>query len=1549
MKKNKKGFVVSAVLYPLLVLFLAIIMGLLSMTDTRKRILDKMKLEITDNIFDDAACSCDTILAKLNYIIANGTGGSGGDTGSYAYNKLTLNVKTYEAYSDFPVVGNIIGDIAVLSDTPIKNYYVSTSVPKSPQEGTVWIVQDNTSNYYVTSDWNRIGISYVMQYENSKWVLKKSYVYNGESWTMLYYVNLKNNYVDLTKSDINAEITKTYDYTGEYQTFKAVFSGYYKIELWGAQGGSYSSSVVGGLGSYTSGEIYLDAGEILYVYIGGQGKNPSGLGPDYTGGTGGWNGGGDGIRNAGNNANIAAEGGGGATDIRLIGTSDKKNWDEFDSLKTRIMVAAGGSGSANYSNGVTNGTAGGGLNGYEGMCDGGACSTTLESKYGGIGATQTLAGYSPYSKISTMGGFGYAGSGAKSNYDATGGGGGYYGGGGAFAGGNGRTIGGSGSSYISGFNGCNSIKEESSADNIIHTGSAYHYSGKYFLNSIMVDGKGSSWGEAYATATKNQPTYDGKSTQIGNSGNGYAKITLETVEVISKSDIEKKQTEVENKWIYNYSGTYQEFTAPTSGYYKAELWGAQGGSYSSSVIGGYGSYTTGDIYLNKNEKLYIYVGGQGTNPLGLGTDYSGGTGGWNGGGDGLRNSGNTANKAAEGGGGATDIRLVSTSSLGNWLDFESLKSRIMVAAGGSGSAYYADAATNGSAGGGINGYDGMCDGGACSASSELNYGGIGATQALAGYSPVSKTSTIGGFGYAGSGTPSNYDATGGGGGYYGGGGAFAGSNGRTIGSTGSSYISGFNGCNSIAEESTSTNILHTGSAYHYSGYYFKSGVMIDGKGQSWNEAYAKTSPLQPNHDNSGSMTGNSGHGYAKITKISTEEKSSEEISSYEEKNNSIYVYNYSSTYQTFIASKSGYYKIELWGAQGGNYNTNVIGGKGAYTYGKIYLAKGQKLYVYVGGQGENPRGLGTNYSGGSGGWNGGGDGMRNSGNSNNKFAGGGGGATDIRLEVTSSLSSWSDFNSIKSRIMTASGGSGAAYYVDAATNGTAGGGLTGYEGMCDGGSCTYSSDLRYSGLGATQTLAGYSQVSQTATNGGFGYGGSGSQSNYDATGGGSGYYGGGGAFAGSNGRTTGGSGSSYISGFAGCNSIAGESTASNLLHTGSAYHYSGYYFTDAIMIDGKGYKWQSGKALSAINQPTYDGTSTMVGNSGNGYARIEFIEAANVSEETLNNDKLNAEKNWNFTYSKSYQEFTVPKTGTYKIELWGAQGGSYTTSVIGGLGSYTSGQISLTKGTKLYVYVGSQGTNPLGLGDTYSGGTGGWNGGGDGIRNTTTSSDKSANGGGGSTDIRTIKTSSLSTWNTRNSIISRIMVAAGGSGSAYYADAATNGSAGGGLKGYNGYCDAAECTTSGGSGGTQIAAGSASYNATATSLTKGDFGYGGNGAKSNYNATGGGSGWYGGGGAYSTGNGRTTGGSGSSYISGFAGCIGVNSSGNPLVTKYSKLEDSISNTGYKFTNSIMIDGKGYSWNQTSAVSVVKQPTPDGTSTQTGQSGNGYAKITYLGA
>ena len=43
------------------------------------------------------------------------------------------------------------------------------------------------------------------------------------------------------------------------------------------------------------------------------------------------------------------------------------------------------------------------------------------------------------------------------------------------------------------------------------------------------------------------------------------------------------------------------------------------------------------------------------------------------------------------------------------------------------------------------------------------------------------------------------------------------------------------------------------------------------------------------------------------------------------------------------------------------------------------------------------------------------------------------------------------------------------------------------------------------------------------------------------------------------------------------------------------------------MIDGNGYKWTTSKSASVVNMPTHDGSSTMVGNSGNGYAKITFL------------------------------------------------------------------------------------------------------------------------------------------------------------------------------------------------------------------------------------------------------------------------------------------------------------------------------------------------------
>ena len=57
-----------------------------------------------------------------------------------------------------------------------------------------------------------------------------------------------------------------------------------------------------------------------------------------------------------------------------------------------------------------------------------------------------------------------------------------------------------------------------------------------------------------------------------------------------------------------------------------------------------GGYSYGTVSLNKNDTLYIYVGGQGT------TSTTGTGGGFNGG-------GGTWSTNAAGGGGATDIRI----------------------------------------------------------------------------------------------------------------------------------------------------------------------------------------------------------------------------------------------------------------------------------------------------------------------------------------------------------------------------------------------------------------------------------------------------------------------------------------------------------------------------------------------------------------------------------------------------------------------------------------------------------------------------------------------------------------------------------------------------------------------------------------------------------------------------------------------------------------------------------------------------------------------------
>ena len=210
---------------------------------------------------------------------------------------------------------------------------------------------------------------------------------------------------------------------------------------------------------------------------------------------------------------------------------------------------------------------------------------------------------------------------------------------------------------------------------------------------------------------------------------------------------------------------------------------------------------------------------------------------------------------------------------------------------------------------------------------------------------------------------------------------------------------------------------------------------------------------------------------------------------------------------------------------------------------------------------------------------------------------GGGGATDIRLVN----GNWDSFDSLKSRIMVA-GAAGQGFYTTLAH----GGGLIGYGAYEQ----NYETWMSY---GGSQTSGGKAAIpypnTTPSTSGGFGYGGSGGQSIYQGYGGGggSGYYGGGGGSGASVGAWDGGGGSSFISGHLGCDAISKSSTSNSIVHTGQSKHYSGLYFTDTAMIDGAGYQWTTEKGNIVVGMPTHDGKGTMIGNSGNGYAKITYL------------------------------------------------------------------------------------------------------------------------------------------------------------------------------------------------------------------------------------------------------------------------------------------------------------------------------------------------------
>ena len=275
--------------------------------------------------------------------------------------------------------------------------------------------------------------------------------------------------------------------------------GIYKIELFGASGGYPNNDPnLAGRGSYTSGHLTVSQEMTLYVYLGQQGK----LNGPRT-----FNGGGRGSIKAGSS--------GGSSDIRLVAGE----WNKFESLKSRVMVAAGGVGGHKHVGYIT-GTHGGNLTGFDGILTIDSECFPLEPAVKAFAATQEHGGIGGRNNEYSAddGKFGIGSDPIQIDLSYTSGGsGGYFGGAGSAKANCHVGVGSSGSSFISGHEGCNAILNISTSQDDIHlSNQSLHYSGIRFSSTIIKSGY-----ESYPS-----PSSSDSSIPRGNIGNGFAVISF---------------------------------------------------------------------------------------------------------------------------------------------------------------------------------------------------------------------------------------------------------------------------------------------------------------------------------------------------------------------------------------------------------------------------------------------------------------------------------------------------------------------------------------------------------------------------------------------------------------------------------------------------------------------------------------------------------------------------------------------------------------------------------------------------------------------------------------------------------------------------------------------------------------------------------------------------------------------------------------------------------------------------------------------------------------
>lgn len=514
--------------------------------------------------------------------------------------------------------------------------------------------------------------------------------------------------IDLNSIEIKAAETWNFGYTGGIQSFTVPYTGSYFLECYGASGGLTAQSTYG-WGGYSAGYYNLKQGQTIYIVVGGQGARNS---------AGGYNGGGA--------AYNGAYSGGGATHIALRSGLLKN----LVSYKSSVLCVAGGGGGAGSQGqttvaviGAGGGTIGSGSN-YQYTAGRWVTFATESTQTSGYAFGQGQDYCSTYSD-SYGGGYGGAG------------GGGWYGGYQSFSGFGGGSGGSGYTDALYNIRSSTGVHKGNGSARITYNGQIQTTltieidNGGYWNGNdskVQIKGNWSNTLNLGQLQIKSGWTLQGWEVLLGDgtvSGNTFtfgmedttirakwkAPLTLTSSQSGNKLRLDFKQPDGQPKifkvyqsldkssWNeidnadqggssnvnknFSYTGAVQTYVAPFSGLYTVSLWGAQGGD--DRYSGGLGGYVKGQVYLEKGETVYIYVGGKGGNS---GSNGGGMTqGGWNGGGNGGKGEG--------AGGGATDIRIGGT---GNGYN-NSTDNRVMVAGGGGGSGNWAGEVSQGADGG----------------------------------------------------------------------------------------------------------------------------------------------------------------------------------------------------------------------------------------------------------------------------------------------------------------------------------------------------------------------------------------------------------------------------------------------------------------------------------------------------------------------------------------------------------------------------------------------------------------------------------------------------------------------------------------------------------------------------------------------------------------------------------------------------------------------------------------------------------------------------------